>query len=157
MKRYTPIHIEDRTYYVDLTYFDSQEKWMALYERAISGQEVSELLKDSIFPISTPYDPTNSKKRTRMAKPDINEACRFFQDNRSSTEEAERFFDFYEANGWKVGRNPMKDWKAAARNWIRNAKNQTYQRTGSAYGLQSNPSGASSNDRAERRDLDSLV
>jgi len=29
------------------------------------------------------------------------------------------FFDFYESNGWKVGRNPMKDWHAAARRWGR--------------------------------------
>ena len=29
----------------------------------------------------------------------------------------ERFFDYYESNGWRVGRNPMKDWKAALRNW----------------------------------------
>lgn len=33
---------------------------------------------------------------------------------------AERFFDFYESNGWKVGKNPMKDWKATVRNWIGN-------------------------------------
>ena len=30
-----------------------------------------------------------------------------------------RFFDFYQSNGWKVGRNPMKDWKATLRNWAR--------------------------------------
>ena len=30
-----------------------------------------------------------------------------------------RFFDYYEGNGWKVGKNPMKDWKATARNWSR--------------------------------------
>ena len=35
--------------------------------------------------------------------------------------EAQRFWDYYESNGWRVGRNPMKDWKAAARNWQRNA------------------------------------
>jgi hypothetical protein len=35
--------------------------------------------------------------------------------------EARRFWDYYESNGWKVGRNPMKDWKAAVRNWQRNA------------------------------------
>lgn len=28
-----------------------------------------------------------------------------------------RFHDYYEANGWKVGKNPMKDWKAAFRYW----------------------------------------
>lgn len=33
---------------------------------------------------------------------------------------AERFFNFYESNGWKVGKNPMKDWKATVRNWIGN-------------------------------------
>ena len=29
----------------------------------------------------------------------------------------ERFVDFYTSNGWRVGKNPMKDWKAAVRNW----------------------------------------
>jgi len=31
--------------------------------------------------------------------------------------DAERFFDYYTANGWMVGRNKMKDWQAAVRNW----------------------------------------
>ena len=26
--------------------------------------------------------------------------------------------DFYDANGWKVGKKPMKDWKAAVRTWL---------------------------------------
>jgi len=34
--------------------------------------------------------------------------------------EAAKFFNYYEANGWKQGRNPMKDWKASARNWMVN-------------------------------------
>ena len=33
--------------------------------------------------------------------------------------DAERFCDFYASKGWRVGRSPMKDWKAAARNWAR--------------------------------------
>ena len=35
---------------------------------------------------------------------------------------AESFFDFYESKGWFVGKNKMKDWKAAVRNWINNDK-----------------------------------
>lgn len=33
--------------------------------------------------------------------------------------DAERFCDYYTANGWKVGRNPMKDWRATVRDWVR--------------------------------------
>ncbi len=36
--------------------------------------------------------------------------------------ECEKFYDYYEANGWKVGRNPMKMWTAAMSNWKRNCK-----------------------------------
>ena len=35
--------------------------------------------------------------------------------------EADHFIDYYTSNGWKVGRNAMKDWKATARNWMRRA------------------------------------
>ena len=33
--------------------------------------------------------------------------------------DAERFVDYYASNGWKVGRNAMKDWRAAVRDWVR--------------------------------------
>lgn len=34
----------------------------------------------------------------------------------------DKFHDYYTANGWKVGRNAMKDWRAAFRNWVKNEK-----------------------------------
>jgi len=37
--------------------------------------------------------------------------------------QAEKFCDFYESNGWKVGKNKMKCWKAAARNWLKGNNN----------------------------------
>ena len=36
----------------------------------------------------------------------------------------DKFFDYYNANGWKVGKNPMRDWKAVLRNWNRNEKDK---------------------------------
>lgn len=36
--------------------------------------------------------------------------------------EPDNFFDYYESNGWKVGKVPMKDWKATLRNWDRKNK-----------------------------------
>jgi len=36
--------------------------------------------------------------------------------------DAQRFVDFYQAKGWMVGKNKMKDWKAAVRNWATREK-----------------------------------
>ncbi len=43
--------------------------------------------------------------------------------------EAQHFWNHYEANGWKVGRNPMKSWTAALSNWKLNFEKGTYART----------------------------
>ena len=36
--------------------------------------------------------------------------------------DAQHFVDYYESNGWIVGKTKMKDWKATARNWARRDK-----------------------------------
>ena len=41
---------------------------------------------------------------------------------RGNSVDAQHFVDYYEANGWRVGRNPMKDWRAAVRTWESNRK-----------------------------------
>jgi hypothetical protein len=38
--------------------------------------------------------------------------------------DAQAFVDFYSSKGWKVGNNPMKDWKAAVRTWEQREKTQ---------------------------------
>lgn len=64
---------------------------------------------------------TKSPARTskRFIKPTIEEIKAYCIERRN-TVNAERFFDYYECNGWKVGKNPMKDWKAAVRTWENN-------------------------------------
>ena len=52
----------------------------------------------------------------RFTKPtvaEISEYCR----ERGNNVDPQRFYDFYEAKGWKVGNQPMKDWQAAVRTW----------------------------------------
>jgi hypothetical protein len=44
--------------------------------------------------------------------------------------QAEKFCDFYESNGWKVGKNKMKCWKAAVRNWLKGNNNGSTKITG---------------------------
>ena len=41
---------------------------------------------------------------------------------RGNKVDPEQFFNFYESNGWKVGKNSMKDWKAAIRTWEKREK-----------------------------------
>ena len=43
--------------------------------------------------------------------------------------QGDQFFDHYEARGWLIGKNPMKDWKAAVRTWKRNSNQFTPQST----------------------------
>lgn len=63
---------------------------------------------------------------TRFSPPKVEEVKAYFQEKGLSSKdaklEAEKFIDRYEANGWIVGKTKMKDWKAAARNWLRNRK-----------------------------------
>jgi DNA-binding transcriptional ArsR family regulator len=60
-----------------------------------------------------------SKKRGARPK-GLEEVLESFKEVGAEESEALAFFDYYEANGWTQGRNkPIKDWKAAARGWIR--------------------------------------
>jgi hypothetical protein len=53
----------------------------------------------------------------------VQETQEYFLTEHSTADEAEKFCNHYQANGWLVGgRTPMQDWRAAARNWIKNAK-----------------------------------
>jgi len=49
--------------------------------------------------------------------------------NEFPTFNAEHFYNYYESNGWMVGRNKMKDWKATVKNWIAKDYNQQTQVT----------------------------
>lgn len=57
-------------------------------------------------------------KGGRFQRPTLAEVTAYCKE-RNSTVDPEAFVSYYESNGWKVGKNPMKDWKAAVRNWER--------------------------------------
>ena len=58
------------------------------------------------------------KKRERFAPPSP-EDVRAYCEEKGYKVDADAFVDFYAAKGWKVGNQPMKDWKAAVRTWTR--------------------------------------
>ncbi len=63
---------------------------------------------------------TSAEKKQAFKKPTVVEiydyACEKLS-NEDALKFTEKFHAHYEANGWKVGRNAMKDWKAAVRKW----------------------------------------
>lgn len=111
------------------------EKW-----RILSDEERDRLLSDDNerYPNSTTISTSNSTSisnskdnkenmadkpptRHRFSPPsveDVREYCK----EKGYNVDPERFVDYYTSNGWKVGRNPMKDWKAAARTWAKKEK-----------------------------------
>ena len=62
---------------------------------------------------------TNKKGAKIFKKPTVDEVAQYCQERKNSVN-PQHFIDHYEANGWKVGKNPMKDWRAAVRTWERN-------------------------------------
>lgn len=61
------------------------------------------------------------EKRKRFTPPTLEELRSYIRE-KGYTFEAETFIAYYDSNGWKIGRNPMKDWKAACRTWQQKEK-----------------------------------
>ena len=72
--------------------------------------------KQYITKSTTDVVPKDEPSKKRFVKPTIEEIQAYCTE-RGNGISAERFFAYYEANGWRVGRNPMKDWRAAVRTW----------------------------------------
>lgn len=90
-------------------------------ERYLKGsQRVESTLKDKDTDIVIVKDKAKAKRFTKPTIEDIKEYCI----ERNNFVDAEKFFDYYSSNGWKVGKNPMKDWKASVRTWEKNSTSE---------------------------------
>lgn len=64
------------------------------------------------------------KKQTRFTPPTVEEVRAYCRE-RGNSVNPETFVDFYTGKGWMVGKNKMKDWKAAVRTWEKNRDGHT--------------------------------
>jgi hypothetical protein len=90
----------------------AQKRWTK-DANALQTQSDSNAIKESKL---------KESKRKGFVKPTIEEIKKEFP-----TFNAEHFFNYYESNGWMVGRNKMKDWKATVKNWMSKDYNQQTQ------------------------------
>lgn len=65
------------------------------------------------------------KVRKRVFTPPSVEDVRAYCSDRGNDIDPETFVDFYQSRGWLIGKNKMKDWKAAVRTWEKRQKPKT--------------------------------
>lgn len=83
-----------------------------------NGEIEKEIEKELEIELDTKANKSPTKAK-RFVKPTLSEIEQYCIE-RNNNVDAQHFYDHYESNGWKVGKNSMKDWKAAVRNWERN-------------------------------------
>ena len=79
----------------------------------------------------------NKDNRVAFTPPTLDEVSAYCRERQNSVD-PEKFIDFYQSKGWMVGRNRMKDWKAAVRTWEKRSKeisNQKSQELDSFYAM----------------------
>ena len=85
---------------------------------------------------AAPQSNPQAGKVKRFVVPSVEEVAAYCRE-RGNSVEPERFVDFYASKGWKVGNQPMKDWKACVRTWERNGSAGA----SGAVGASGNPAG----------------
>jgi len=107
----TDIHISDKT------------------DIHISGEQ--EIESDTVTGGYGMHTISDKPKCKRFVPPSLDEVKNYCSEKGYNID-PEQFIDFYSSNGWKVGKNQMKDWKAAVRTWNKRQSTEG-KKTGSAY------------------------
>jgi hypothetical protein len=96
-------------------------------------------------------NPNLNPKGASFAPPTLEEVAAYCKE-RGGKVDPQRFIDFYASKGWMIGKNKMKDWKAAIRTWERDdatkPRKPSYQETAAEYRPQTGP-----DDSARLREL----
>lgn len=105
---------------------DEKQKKQMLFEE--SNEKQSEAKKadndnDNVNDIKE--NTLKGVKEKRFAPPTPENVREYCREMGYTHVDADRFVDFYSAKGWMVGKNHMKDWKAATRNWERSQRQES--------------------------------
>ena len=91
-------------------------------DSALTDDNDNELTPDDVNKVKLNKIKLNKVKGSAQKifkKPTLEEVTAYCTE-RGNKVNPQKWLDHYESNGWKVGRNPMKDWKAAVRTWEQN-------------------------------------
>lgn len=109
--------------YLELVKFDGRQRilksCLTKKIRQTYKKDKADLQKNKVSTLNNNIDYyTNRENKTakRFTPPSYDDV-KAYCDERGNSIDPQRFIDYYQANGWKVGKASMKDWKAAVRNW----------------------------------------
>lgn len=103
------------------------EKW-GIYQ---AKDDKSDQQNDQDVTKERPY-PRNKESKNIFIPPSIEEVQNYCTERRNGIE-AEAFVDYYTSTGWMIGKNKMRDWKAAIRTWERKQRATEKQDEGKIY------------------------
>lgn len=92
-------------------------------EEGNTGAKVCETQTDPPADGKPKSDDEETKPTPRFVPPTLEEIEAYCRE-RGGKIDPERFHDFYQSKNWMVGKNKMRDWKAAVRNWERDSGRQ---------------------------------
>ena len=86
-----------------------------------TSQSTSEITTTKEYKEDKEFIKKEINKERKFIAPTIEQVKQYCQE-RNNLVDPQRFIDFYEAKGWMIGKNKMKDWKAAVRTWEQREK-----------------------------------
>ncbi len=96
------------------------------YINSINNNKQLNIKNDCRVDLQVDQQSKSENKRIVFIKPSVDEVKIFFKEKNKSNLDAEKFFNHFESNGWLVGgKSKMKNWQAAARNWISRSEEYT--------------------------------
>lgn len=101
---------------------------------SISNSNNNINIKEDLYNSEVEDVPTKSKK---FVKPTMEEIKDYCLNERKNNVDYEKFYAYYESNGWKVGKNPMKNWKACVITWERTSNNASGTKNESTWNVSS--------------------
>lgn len=89
----------------------------------VSGDDLLKMTDEKLGrAVKSLLSKTAEKPIVKKVPPSVEDVARYIKERQEAGRprvDPEKFFDYYESNGWMVGKSKMKDWTAAVRTWER--------------------------------------
>jgi hypothetical protein len=110
--------LEDNNYIKRVNIYKPDSKQIETRVITLVKSSIKEKLTDNNNININNTNLTDSNRKAFFKKPSVNDIVDYCKE-RNNNIDAEAFIDFYESKDWKIGKNKMKNWKAAVRTWER--------------------------------------